>query len=103
MIAFAFDMFEDLIDADKPLKTAYETARAKVLEAELRRLATVAFPGAEVFTSIKWTSDEDGKLYETDVVVIIDKTLLIFEAKAGRVAALQQQWEAIILLPSGSS
>lgn len=86
-IAFAFDMFETLIDADQALKTAYETARAKLLEAELGRLVSAAFPGADVFTGIRWTSDEDGKAYETDAAVVIDKTLLIFEAKAGRISA----------------
>lgn len=87
MIAFSFDMFETLIDADKALKTAYETARAKLLEAELGRLLRAAFPGAYVFTGLKWTGDDDGKTYETDAAVVIDKTLLIFEAKAGRVSA----------------
>lgn len=87
MIAFAFDMFEALIDADQSLKTAYETARAKVLEDELARLVTAAFSGGAVFTGMKWTGDEDGLPYETDAAVVIDRTLLIFEAKAGRVSA----------------
>ena len=87
MIAFAFDMFEELIDADKALKVAYETARAKVLEDELARLAKAAFPNADVFTGMQWRGDDDGRMYETDAAVVIDRTLLIFEAKAGRVSA----------------
>lgn len=84
-ISFAIAMVETLIDAVPDLKTAYETARGKVLEAELARLVQSAFKGAQTYTSLKWTSDLDGRGYETDALVILDRTALIFEAKAGRV------------------
>lgn len=83
MIAFTMQMFEELIDAAPKLKTAYEAARGKVLEDELSRLVRGPFRDGRVFTKLKWQDDLDGREYETDAFVLIDRTALIFEAKAG--------------------
>lgn len=92
LIAFAIGMLEGLIDAVPDLKKPYEARlRGAVLEDELARLVKRVFAGHQVHTKMKWTCDLDGRGYETDAFVVIDRTVLIFEAKAGRVAPMARR------------
>ncbi|MDP3746889.1 MAG: hypothetical protein Q8Q88_07540 [Phenylobacterium sp.] len=92
MITFAIAMVEALIDEVPELKTVYEDrVRGRVLEAELAQVVKAAFKGHPVFTRMKWTSDLDGRGYETDAFVLIGDTALIFEAKAGRISPLARR------------
>lgn len=67
-------------------KVALEKRRAVYLEEEAVRIFEVALPGAWVRPSRKWTWQEVG--YETDILVQLDRALLIVEAKS---AALTPQ------------
>ena len=57
-----------------------ETARASYLEAEVERIIRQALPGAHIIPNAKWQAD--GRSYETDVLAIVDRTILILEAKS---------------------
>lgn len=62
------------------LTKALNDARASYLEREVERLTRKAFPAAVVSANAKWPAD--GRDYETDVLAVIDRTVLILEAKS---------------------
>lgn len=66
-------------------KARVEAARADWLETKLRSTFTTFLPHADIRRSVKWTDPGDGKGYESDVVVVIDKTVLVFEAKSAKI------------------
>lgn len=85
--AFFFEIVERLIEYDGSLARNYRTRRGKYLENSAERVFSEAFPNGEVERSFKWYSDEEGKEFETDLLVKIDSALFVVEAKAGHVPA----------------
>lgn len=90
----------------------YEDARAVVLEDELETLLKRSFPNARVLRGLHWTDPSDGKQYENDLVVLIDRTALLFEAKSGKVSdaakrgadrRLQREIEKLMVEPAVQS
>lgn len=67
------------------LRKKYNEARGNYLEDQLETLFKTAFPMASVFAGSKWPGS-DGKLYENDLLVIVDKFAIVVEAKAGMVS-----------------
>jgi len=59
--------------------------RSAYLEEELERLLKLALPGATVKSCAKWRWD--GKSYETDVLAVLDRTVVIAEAKSHTLSA----------------
>jgi len=55
--------------------------RAEYLEAQVTDLLRGAFPSARMQAGVKWAVGVDR--YETDVLLILDRTVLIVEAKSG--------------------
>jgi hypothetical protein len=84
-LTFGFEMFELLLERHKVLSVAYHHARAEMLEEELGTLLTKQFPGGKVMRRLEWTDPKGSIVYENDVVVAIDRTILIFEAKSRRI------------------
>jgi hypothetical protein len=85
--SFQFEMFERLIAADTDLLQTYEDARAEMLEEELGLLLKKYYRNGRVIRGARWTNLVDKREYENDVVVLIDHTALLFEAKSGKVTA----------------
>ena len=85
-LTFGFEMFELLTDPHKALAIAYHDARAEMLEEELGTLLSRHFPAGRVLRGLKWTDAADSVAYENDIAVVIDRTILIFEAKSRRVS-----------------
>ena len=79
--SFGFEMFERLMAAYPILRKNYEDARADVLEEELGLLLKKYFRNGRVIRGAKWRISPASKPYENDVVVVIDRTGLIFEAQ----------------------
>jgi hypothetical protein len=77
------ELVEDLCGDDEKLKKRWQRAKSDWLEAKLKRVVEAGLPHAEVWSKAKWR-DDDGKGWESDVVAVIDKTVLVFEAKSGR-------------------
>jgi hypothetical protein len=111
-LSFAFEMFEWLMADHPALLKKYEDARAIVLEDELEALLKRAFPNARVLRGLHWTDPSDGKQYENDSVVLIDRTALLFEAKSGKVSGaakrgadrrLQREIEKLMVDPAVQS
>jgi len=88
VLAFKLAMFESLIRADdlpkKGLKEGYERVRGRYLEAELVNILKAKFGARGVLAGLTW-KDHHREKGEADAVVLIDRTAIVFEAKAGNV------------------
>ncbi|MBR0735141.1 hypothetical protein JQ595_41085 [Bradyrhizobium japonicum] len=82
--SYCLSIFLELSLANDKLKTAHEDARAETLEDMTAHLLREALPTAQVWQSVKW-KDAAGTQYENDTVVLIDRWLLMFEAKSGQI------------------
>lgn len=111
----AFSHFVELVDdlaaASPALKKNCETFKARWLEDKLDTLLRGAFPAGKVMSNAKWT-DADGRNGETDAILVIDKTVGLFEAKSGRITAparrgaserLKREIDALLVEPSRQS
>jgi hypothetical protein len=75
----------DVLAAAKPkLKAEVESFKADWLERKLSELVGSAFPSGKAYPNAKWL-DLDKKEGETDCLLLIDKTVGLFEAKSARV------------------
>lgn len=83
--SFPFAIMEDLIAEHSELQSAYVSARAEYLEAEINALVCKAMPNAKVHRSVVWTDPETNKRWENDVVVLLENFVFVFEAKSGRI------------------
>lgn len=59
-----------------------EASRAKFLENQVSELIAAKFPQASITPSAKWS--DGGRQGETDVLVVVDRVVLIIEAKSHR-------------------
>lgn len=105
------EIVESLCAKAPKLKKAAEKARADWLEARLSAAVRKYLPHADVREQVKWT-DNGGTTWESDLVAIVDKTLLIFEAKSAKISAaarrgalrsLKDAMNELIVAPSEQS
>ncbi|AHY52441.1 hypothetical protein [Bradyrhizobium japonicum] len=64
------------------LKEALERTRSKYLQQKLETTLRSALPGAKITPGATWKLGDQG--FETDVLIVIDRTVLAVEAKANR-------------------
>jgi len=76
----------DRLAGEAGQKSALEDRRSKYLEGQLFAAIEKALPGATVTQSAKWSVDKES--FETDVLAVIDRTVLIVEAKSNRLTEL---------------
>lgn len=62
------------------LETELERARSRFLEAKVCTVLGDALPGASINSNVKWKLDDQE--FETDCIAIIDRTVVIAEAKS---------------------
>lgn len=79
------EIFESICAGHPKLKIAAEDARSDWLEDRLHKIVVRYFPDAEVHQNIEWGDGLSSKNWETDTLAIIDKTLIIFEAKSAKI------------------
>lgn len=72
----------DRLCADAGLRDRLSDARSRFLENKLEDIFRRALPGADIRPSVKWTVRD--QQFETDLLVIIDRTVVIAEAKSNR-------------------
>lgn len=80
IVSFIWPIFRRLCEA-AGLKKALERQRARFLEESVAKAIAVALPGADLQPNVKWTWQGCG--YETDLVAVIDRVVLIVEVKSG--------------------
>lgn len=111
---FAF-LFETVLSAlrDSPsLRGAYDNRRSEYLETKITELFGRAFPEAGLTPNFKWQSPDKSQEFESDLIVAMDSTLLLVEAKSGRVSpearrgapeGLRQDIDRLLIEPSRQS
>lgn len=82
----AFAMLERLFEDQDDLWSAYLDRRAGYLEEAVAETLRQKFPDAKIVTNVYWTHPDDGRRYETDVIVLLDTTVLVAECKGGRLS-----------------
>ncbi|MGR9159693.1 hypothetical protein [Rhizobium leguminosarum] len=106
------EIVESLCAKAPKLKKAAEKARADWLEARLSAAVRKYLPHADVREQVKWTDDGGVTTWESDLVAIVDKTVLIFEAKSAKITAaarrgalrsLKDAMNELIVAPSEQS
>lgn len=92
------------------LKEAVERARSKYLQSKLETAFKSAVPGANINPEAKWKVGD--QVFETDLLLVIDRTVVIAEAKASRLtpeglrgapARVKRHIEEMVLAPSVQS
>ena len=63
-------------------KVSLENHRAEFLEQQLEALFRNALPDADIYPAVKWK--KDGQQFENDLVAVIDRVVVIAEAKSNR-------------------
>ncbi|WEJ08476.1 hypothetical protein [Sinorhizobium prairiense] len=81
------EIVENLCGTGDNLKRAAEKARADWLEGRLSATVRQFLPHADVHEQVKWSDNGGITTWESDLVAIIDKTVLIFEAKSAKISA----------------
>lgn len=82
--SFVLPIMDHMSSRHPQLATAWVEQRSRFLEEEIARVVTAAIPGASIARQYKWSAGSD--VYENDLLVLIDSTLLIVEAKSGSVS-----------------
>jgi len=80
------DLLEGFINTDKELARYYLAEKGKYLERQVEELFRRAFPSAQIFTGSKWKCPDTGKMYENDLLIIVEDFAVIVEAKSGTVS-----------------
>ncbi|MDD3937563.1 hypothetical protein [Rhodoferax sp.] len=84
LLSFVFPIVDELLVPFKGLQEKLSEARAAYLEDEVARLFEMALPGAARHRGFKWR--EGAQQFESDLVIRFDTTLILIEAKSGRVS-----------------
>lgn len=83
IISFIWLILRNLCEA-AGLKSSLEKRRARYLEEAVARAIETVIPGAEIRRNLKWRWQ--GREYETDLVALIDRVVLIVESKSAVVS-----------------
>lgn len=92
------------------LQKRLKDRRALYLEQELEAVFRAALPGADIRAGVKWK--KDGQQFESDLIVIMDRVVIIVEAKSHRITPqglrgapdrVKRHIQEIILEPSVQS
>jgi len=85
VFSFITKILRDLCDTGE-LKDALELRRAAYLEDEIGAIAERCLGGAAaIHRNVKW--NWEGREYETDVIAVVDRALILFEAKSATLTA----------------
>lgn len=84
LLSFVFPIAEELLVPFDGLPQKLSNARAAFLEDEVMRLFDAALPGCVRQRGFKWR--EGAQQFESDLVVRFDTTIILIEAKSGRIS-----------------
>lgn len=84
LMSFVFPIVDELLKPYPTIQRKLSDARAAYLEDEVSRLFEKAFPSAAIHRGFKWR--EGAQEFESDLIVRFDTTLILIEAKSGRVS-----------------
>jgi hypothetical protein len=82
----SLDILESFITKNSNLKKKYLSVKGKYLEEKVEKLMRKSFPNAQVYKGSLWKRNEDDKLYENDLIVLIEEFAIIIECKSGTIS-----------------
>lgn len=85
MTHFSINIMESLCSSEDKLRQKYIHERASYLENEVTEIFKKAFPTAQIYVGSQWLGCDD-KLYENDLLVIVESFAFVVESKAGMVS-----------------
>jgi hypothetical protein len=85
MSHLGIDIMETLISTAPVLKAEYAKLKGKYLENNITALFKSSFPTAEIVAGSQWQSDKEDKLFENDLLVLLNDFAFVVEAKSGTV------------------
>lgn len=80
--SFIIPIFDDLISTFSDVTLS--DRKSVYLENKINEIVKSKFDEAVIYNGLKWT--QDGQVYETDVLTLIDSFAIIFEAKSGKIS-----------------
>lgn len=86
MTHLSIGLLENYCSENEFLRKKYNDVRAEYLEKKVLELFKSSFPMAEIHAGSKWKG-KGGKIYENDLLVIIDSFAIVVEAKSGQISA----------------
>ncbi|MEG8022124.1 hypothetical protein [Sphingomonas aerolata] len=79
------EILQEICNRTPATKGRMEDMRAEWLETKLRSIVSTFLPHADIRRSVEWTDPENHRGYESDVIAVIDKTVIVFEAKSAKI------------------
>lgn len=79
------ELIDEMTAGVPALRQRCERFKGRWLEDRLQELVASAFPSGTTLDNAKW-KDADGRPGETDCILLVDKTIGLFEAKSGRIS-----------------
>lgn len=84
LFSFILPIVDEILTPYNGLQNKLNNARAKFLEDEVAHLFASAFPGSLKHQGFKWI--EGTQQFESDLIVRFDTTIILVEAKSGRIS-----------------
>jgi hypothetical protein len=84
-MSFGVELLERFFEENELLKRKYFQRRSSYLEERVSALTCQIAPGSTCYRNLKWTAEETGREYETDVLILVDRHALIVECKSGKI------------------
>lgn len=84
LLSFVYPIVDELVKPHAELVERLRDVRSKFLEKEVERLLKVAFPSVDVVRGYKWRDGDQE--FEADAMLRFDSTILLVEAKSGKVS-----------------
>lgn len=82
----ALDILESFISQNPKIKKQYLFVKGKYLEDKVEQLMRKSFPQAQIYKGSLWSRKDDSKLFENDLIVLIEEFAIIIECKSGTVS-----------------
>jgi len=82
----AIDLLETFLTQHTKLKSQYIKKKGKYLEDKVEELFRKSFPKAKILSGSLWSNDIEDKIYENDLIVLIEEFAIIVECKSGTIS-----------------
>ncbi|MDV7187721.1 hypothetical protein R3X25_10550 [Lutibacter sp. TH_r2] len=82
----AIDVLETFLTQNTKLKSLYIKKKGKYLEDKVEKLFKKSFPKSQILSSSVWSINEEDKIYENDLIVLVDEFAIIVECKSGTIS-----------------
>lgn len=85
LFSFIWNLIEAPLLRAPAGKDLYHDRRSDFLEEQVEKIVRCAFPSASVYTGSTWYDEKERKIFENDLMLVLDDQILLIESKAGKV------------------